>query len=198
MYFYTDDASRSRITSRTKVVFLIGRSKFSTITEALPMTWVMTRRQNGILRSFLRCLLAGKTAQASRNVDCFLKLSQPDIAYLFDLKTEPFPHALNITILMREKEIIGGWFYVKPSTCIKSECVFELYRISTESTFAIPYMQPSCLCFFFFFWCCMKMDKNHLFQEGPHLKPKKSCQLIHYFFQKESLEQQAKNPEYYH
>ena len=41
---------------------------------------------------------------------------------------------------MREKEIIGGWFYVKPSMYIKSECVFELYRISTESTFAIPYM----------------------------------------------------------
>ena len=29
--------------------------------EALPMTWVMTRRQNGILRSFLRRHLAGKT-----------------------------------------------------------------------------------------------------------------------------------------
>ena len=55
--------------------------------EALPMTWVMTRRQNGILRSFLRRHLAGKTAVASRNVDCFLKLSSPEIAYLFDLKT---------------------------------------------------------------------------------------------------------------
>ena len=108
--------------------------------EALPMTWVMTRRQNGILRSFLRRHLAGKTAVASRNVDCFLKLSSSKIAYLFDLKTEPFPHALNITILVKENGIIGGWFYVKPSTCIKSECAFEPYRISTESTLAIPYM----------------------------------------------------------
>ena len=98
----------------------------------------MTRRQNGILRSFLRHLLAGKTAQASRNADCFLKLSSPEIAYLFYLKTEPFPHALNITILVKQKEIIGGWFYVKPSKRIKSECAFELYRISTESTFARP------------------------------------------------------------
>ena len=153
MYFYTDDASRSRITSRTWVVFLIGRSKFSTITEALPMTWVMTRRQNGILRSFLRRLLAGKTAQASRNVDCFLELSSPKIAYLFDLKTEPFPHALNITILVKEKGIIGGcgWFYVKPTTCIKSGCVIELYRISTESTFVIPYSHVATFSDFFFF-----------------------------------------------
>ena len=95
---------------------MIGRSKFSTITEALPMTWVMTRRQNGILRSFLRRHLAGKTAVASRNVDCLLKLSSSKLAYLFDLKTEPFPHALNITILVKEKGIIGGWFYVKPET----------------------------------------------------------------------------------
>ena len=140
MYFYTDDASLSRITSPTWVVFVIGRSKFSTITEALPMTWVMTRRQNGILRSFLRRHLAGKTAVASRNVDCFLKLSSPKIACLFDLKTEPFAHALNTAILVKQKEIIGGWFYVKPSTCIKCECAFELYRISTESTFALPYI----------------------------------------------------------
>ena len=82
--------------------------------------------------------LAGETAVASRNVDCFLKLSSSKIAYLFDLKTEPFPHALNITILVKENGIIGGWFYVKRSTCIKSECAFELYRISTESTFALP------------------------------------------------------------
>lgn len=52
---------------------------------------------------------------------------------------KPFPHALNITILVKEKGIIGGWFCVKPSTCIKSECAFELYRICTESTFALPY-----------------------------------------------------------
>ena len=51
-----------------------------------------------------------------------------------------FPHSLNVTILVKQKEIIGGWFYVKPSTCTKSECTFDLYRISTESTFAIPYM----------------------------------------------------------
>ena len=115
------------------------------------MTWVMTRRQNGILRSFLRRLLAGKTAVASPNVDCFLKLSSPEIAFLFDLKTEPFPHALNITMPMKEKGIIGGWFYVKPSRCIKSECAFDLYRISTESTFASPYMQPPFLfCFVLF------------------------------------------------
>ena len=49
-------------------------------------------------------------------------------------------HALNITILVKQKEIVGGWFYVKPSTCIKSECAFDLYLISTESTFALPYM----------------------------------------------------------
>ena len=104
------------------------------------MAWVITCRQNGILRSFHRRLLAGKTGLASRNVDCFLTLSSPEIACLFDLKTEPFPHALNITIPVKEKGIIGGWFYVKSSTCIKSECAFELYRISTESTFAIPYM----------------------------------------------------------
>ena len=47
------------------------------------MAWVMTRGQNGILRSFLRRHLAGKTAVASRNVDCFLKLSSPEIAYFF-------------------------------------------------------------------------------------------------------------------
>ena len=52
---------------------------------------------------------------------------------------KPFPHALNITILVKEKGIIGGWFYVKPSTCIKSKGPFVLYRISTESTFALPY-----------------------------------------------------------
>ena len=51
-----------------------------------------------------------------------------------------FPHSLNVTILVKQKEIIGGWFYVKPSTCTKSDCAFDLYRISTESTFAIPYM----------------------------------------------------------
>ena len=51
-----------------------------------------------------------------------------------------FPHSLNVTILVKQKEIIGGWFYVKPGTCIKSECAFDLYRISTESTFALPYM----------------------------------------------------------
>ena len=126
------------------------------------MTWVMTCRQNGTLRSFLRRHLAGKTAVASRNVDCFLKLSSPEIAYLFDLKTfankqwkfmkedynfsriwrekKAFPHALNITILVKQKEIIGGWFYVKPSMCIKSECAFELYRVSTESTFACSHV----------------------------------------------------------
>ena len=126
------------------------------------MTWVMTRRQNGILRTFLRRHLAGKTAVASRNVDCFLKLSSPEIAYLFYLKTfankqwkfmkedynfsriwrdkKQFPHSLNVTILVKQKEIIGGWFYVKLSTCTKSDCAFDLYRISSESTFAIPYM----------------------------------------------------------
>ena len=77
---------------------------------------------------------------ASRNVDCFLKLSSSEIAYLFDLKTEPFPHTLNIIILVKDKGIIGGLFYVKPSTCTKSECAFELYRISTERTFVMPYM----------------------------------------------------------
>ena len=51
---------------------------------------------------------------------------------------KPFPHALNITILVKQKEIIGGLFYVKTSMCIKSECAFELYRISNESTFALP------------------------------------------------------------
>ena len=122
----------------------------------------MTRRQNGILRSFLRRHLAGKTAVASRNVDCFLKLSSPEIASFLtwkhlgissenlwnkiiifknlEGKISHVSHALNITILVKEKEIIGGWFYVKPGTSIKSECVFELYRISTESTFALPYM----------------------------------------------------------
>ena len=51
-----------------------------------------------------------------------------------------FPHSLNVTILVKQKEIIGGWFYVKLSTCTKSDCAFDLYRISSESTFAIPYM----------------------------------------------------------
>ena len=51
-----------------------------------------------------------------------------------------FPHALNITILVKQKGIIGGLFYVKPSMCIKSECAFELYRASTESTFACSHL----------------------------------------------------------
>ena len=55
-------------------------------------------------------------------------------------KKKPFPHALNITILVKQKGIIGGWFYVKPSMCIKSECAFELYRVSTESTFACSHL----------------------------------------------------------
>ena len=155
------------------------------------MTWVMTRRHNEILRSFLRRHLAGKTAVASRNVDCFLKLSSPEMAYLFYLKTfankqwkfvkedynfwriwwqkKPFPHALNITILVKEKGIIGGWFYVKPSTCIKYDCAFELYWISTESTFALPYGVATfsvLFCFVFFSFFCLKMDKNRLFQDG--------------------------------
>ena len=51
------------------------------------MTWLMTCRQNGILRSFLRRHLAGKTTVASRNLDCFVKLCSPEIAYFFYLKT---------------------------------------------------------------------------------------------------------------
>ena len=83
-----------------------------------------------------------------------LEISTVFSSYLFDLKTEPFPHALNITILVKEKGIIGGcgWFYVKPSTCIKSECVFELYWISTESTFVIPYSHVATFSDFFFFF----------------------------------------------
>ena len=48
---------------------------------------MMTRRQNGILRSFLRRHLAGKTAVAwSLNVDCFSSYHRPR-QHLFDLKT---------------------------------------------------------------------------------------------------------------
>ena len=72
---------------------------------------------------------------------------------------KPFPHALNITILVKQKEIIGGWFYVKPSMCIKSECAFELYRVSTESTFACSHL----LRFFFF---ALKWIKTAFFRKA--------------------------------
>ena len=132
--------------------------------------------------------------QMSTVFSSFLKLSSPEIACLFYLKTfankqwkfmkedynfsriwrdkKQFPHSLNVTILVKQKEIIGGWFYVKPSTCTKSDCAFDLYRISTESTFAIPYMWPPFLFFFFFAW---KWIKTAFFRKALTSNQKKSC-----------------------
>ena len=60
-------------------------------------------------------------------------------------------------------------------------------------------------CFFvlFFFWCCMRMDKNRLFQEGSDLKPKKKLlvNLLPFFLTNRWNSRPKRlrlNPEYYY
>ena len=112
------------------------------------MTWVMTRRQpewNSALVS--QTSFGGKKSSGVSKCRLFTQIITARDSIFLHLKTfankqwkfvkedynfpricwdrKPFSHALNITILVKEKGIIGGWL-VKPSTCIKSECAFEL------------------------------------------------------------------------
>ena len=157
------------------------------------MAWVMTRRQNGILCSLLRRHLAGKTAVASRNVDCFLKLSSPEIAYLFYLKTfankqwKFVKEDYNFSRIWREKFPMFPMLWIllyslNKRRLLVAGSMLNLVRAlnlsvrlsSTGLALKVCLHFRTCshlFCFFVFF--CLKMDKNRLFQESPDLKPKK-------------------------
>ena len=118
----------------------------------------------------------------------FLKLSSPEIACLFYLKTfankqwkfmkedynfsriwrdkKQFPHSLNVTILVKQKEIIGGLVRALNLT---------VRLTSTGLALKVRLQFSTCSHLFCFsFFCAWKWIKTAFFRKGLTSNPKKA------------------------